>query len=99
MQAREEVAAERALYLEALVSHPCPPLSDLHFRVRLGGCSDQIWRDAAGGVRGGGGHGGGVPRGGRCWRRQEAQLLPTGSFGILSRPSRQVLIFSLDWCR
>jgi hypothetical protein len=24
LQAREEVAAERALYLEALVSHPCP---------------------------------------------------------------------------
>ena len=25
LQAREEVAAERALYLEALVSHPLPP--------------------------------------------------------------------------
>jgi hypothetical protein len=76
-QAREEVAAERALYLEALVSPDSPPASsDPHFRFCSPG-SHQIRRCAVGGVRGGGGHGGGVPCG--CRRRQEAQLLPAGS--------------------
>lgn len=43
-QAREEVAAERALYLEALVSHPQPPArsSDPHSRFCSSG-SHQIW--------------------------------------------------------
>lgn len=78
-QAREEVAAERARYLEALVSAPARS-SDLDFRVCTG--SDQILCDAVGGVRGGGGDGGGVPARDRSrWRRrrQEAQLLPEGS--------------------